>query len=136
MLLVDTNVLIDVLENDPEWADWSLGQLRAHSRIHKLIINPVIYAELSLAFTTIEKLDQVIDSLGLTMTDIPKPALFLAGKAFLQYRKQGGQKSNVLPDFFIGAHAAVGGYPLLTRDTKRYATYFPSVKLIFPQLEG
>lgn len=132
MLLVDTNVLIDVLENDPEWAEWSLDQLRAQSKIHRLAINPVIYAELSLAFSTIEKLDGVIDSLGLAMTEIPKPALFLAGKAFLQYRKQGGRKSNVLPDFFIGAQAAVCGYPLLTRDTKRYVTYFPGLKLITP----
>jgi len=132
MLLIDTNVLIDVLEDDPEWADWSLDQLRAQAKIHRLAINPVIYAELSLAFTTLEKLDQVIDRLDLSIIEIPRPALFLAGKAFLQYRRQGGQKSNVLPDFFIGAHAVVGSHPLLTRDTKRYATYFPGLKLVTP----
>ena len=132
MLLVDTNVLVDVLENDPQWADWSIAQLRAHSKIHKLAINPIIYAELSLTFSTAEALDQTLDDLGLTLLEIPRPALFLAGKAFVKYRRQGGTKNNVLGDFFIGAHAAVSGYPLLTRDTRRYATYYPTVILIAP----
>lgn len=133
MLLVDTNVLIDVLENDPQWADWSVSQLRAQAKIHRLAINPVIYSELSLAFSTVETLDQTIAELGLTRIEIPRPALFLAGKAFVRYRQRGGSKSNVLSDFFIGAHAAVSGYPLLTRDTRRYANYFPSVVLISPE---
>jgi predicted nucleic acid-binding protein len=132
MLLVDTNVLIDMLENDPQWADWSVSQLRAQAKIHRLAINPIIYAELSLAFTTVEALDQVIDDLALTLIEIPRPALFLAGKAFILYRERGGSKGNVLGDFFIGAHAAVSGYPVLTRDTRRYANYFPSVELIAP----
>lgn len=132
MLLVDTNVLVDVLENDPDWADWSIGQLRAQSQIHPLAINPVIYAELSLTFSTVEALDGTLDKLGLTIMELPRPALFLAGKAFVRYRRAGGKKSNVLADFFIGAHAAVIGCPLLTRDTKRYQRYFPSVKLIAP----
>jgi predicted nucleic acid-binding protein len=132
MLLVDTNVLVDVLEDDPEWADWSIGQLRAQSKIHRLAINPVIYSELSLTFSTVEALDRTIGDLGLTMIEIPRPALFLAGKAFVRYRRQGGKKSNVLPDFFIGAHAAVAGYPVLTRDTQRYATYFSGVSLVSP----
>ena len=132
MLLVDTNVLVDVLEDDPEWADWSIGQLRAQSKIHRLAINPVIYSELSLTFSTVEALDRAVDDLGLTMIEIPRPALFLAGKAFVRYRRQGGAKSNVLADFFIGAHAAVARYPLLTRDTRRYTTYFASVNLIAP----
>ena len=132
MLLVDTNVLVDVLENDPQWADWSIAQLRAQSKIHKLAINPIIYAELSLTFSTAEALDQTLDDLGLTLLEIPRPALFLAGKAFVKYRRQGGTKNNVLGDFFIGAHAAVSGYPLLTRDTRRYATYYPTVILIAP----
>ncbi len=136
MLLVDTNVLVDVLEDDPEWADWSIRQLRAHSKIHRLVINPVIYAELSLTFSTMEALDQTLDGLGLAIMEIPRPALFLAGKAFVRYRRQGGQKSNVLGDFFIGAHAAVAAYPLLTRDARRYATYFPSVALITPGLSS
>ena len=132
MLLVDTNVLVDVLENDPEWADWSISQLRAQSKVHRLAINPVIYAEMSLTFSTVEALDKTIDALELTMIELPRAALFLAGKAFVRYRRKGGTKTNVLSDFFIGAHAAVTGHHLLTRDTKRYATYFPSVKLIAP----
>lgn len=133
MLLVDTNVLVDVLEDDPEWADWSIGQMRAQSKIHRLTINPIIYSEVSLTFSMVEALDQALEDLGLAMIEIPRPALFLAGKAFVRYRRQGGAKSNVLGDFFIGAHAAVSGYPVLTRDTRRYATYFPSVMLIGPE---
>ena len=133
MLLVDTNVLVDVLENDPEWADWSIGQLRAQSKVHRLAINPIIYSELSLTFSTVEALDQALDDLGLVMIETPRPALFLAGKAFVRYRRQGGTKINVLGDFFIGAHAAVSGYPVLTRDTRRYASYFLSVVLLAPE---
>lgn len=132
MLLVDTNVLVDVLEDDPEWANWSINQLRAQSKIHRLAINPIIYAELSLTFSTVEALDQTLADLGLAMIEIPRPALFLAGKAFVRYRRQGGQKQNVLADFFIGAHAAVSRYPLLTRDTRRYTAYFAGVNLISP----
>ena len=132
LLLVDTNVLVDVLEDDPEWADWSIGQLRAQSKVHRLAINPIIYSELSLTFSTAEALDQTIDDLGLAMIELPRPALFLAGKAFVRYRRQGGTKDNVLADFFIGAHAAVSRYPLLTRDTRRYSAYFTDVKLIAP----
>lgn len=132
MLLVDTNVLIDVLEDDPEWADWSIDQLRAQSKVHPLIINPIIYAELSVTFSKVEALDKTIENLGLTILELPRPALFLAGKAFVQYRRQGGKANNVLADFFIGAHAAVLGCPLLTRDARRYQTYFPSIKLITP----
>jgi hypothetical protein len=133
MLLVDTNVLADVLEDDPAWADWSINQLRAQSKIHRLAINPIIYSELSLTFSTVEALDQTLDQLGLVMIEIPHPALFLAGKAFARYRRQGGSKSNVLGDFFIGAHAAVSGNAVLTRDTRRYTPYFPSIKLIAPE---
>jgi predicted nucleic acid-binding protein len=134
MLLVDTNVLVDVLENDPEWADWSIGQLRAQSKIHRLAINPVIYSELSLTFSSVDALDKTIDKLGLAMLELPRPALFLAGKAFVRYRRKGGTKNNVLADFFIGAHAAVSRYPLLTRDTLRYSAYFADVKLIAPNV--
>ena len=132
MLLVDTNVLVDVLENDPEWADWSIGQLRAQSKIHRLAINPIIYSELSLTFSSVETLDKTIEDLGLALIEVPRPALVLAGKAFVRYRRQGGNKNNVLADFFIGAHAAVSRYPLLTRDTRRYSSYFANVKLIAP----
>lgn len=132
MLLVDTNVLVDVLENDQNWADWSINQLRAQSKIHRLAIDPIIYSELSLTFSTVEALDRTIDDLNLTMLEIPRPALFLAGKAFVRYRRQGGTKSNVLGDFFIGAHAAVSQLPVLTRDIRRYSSYFPGVALIVP----
>ena len=132
-MLVDTNVLVDVLQSDPDWADWSIAQLQAQSKVHRLAINPIIYAELSLTFSTVEALDQVLDGMELRLLEIPKPALFLAGKAFVQYRRRGGAKTNVRGDFFIGAHAAVSGLPLLTRDTGRYRTYFPSVKLLAPE---
>ena len=132
MLLVDTNVLVDVLQDDPQWADWSIGQLRAQSKVHELAINPIIYAEMSLSFSTLESLDDVVDSLGLSMRDMPRPALFLAAKAFAQYRRRGGSKNQVLPDFVIGAHAAVEGWQLLTRDASRFRTYFPRLQVISP----
>jgi predicted nucleic acid-binding protein len=132
VLIVDTNVLVDVLEDDPDWAEWSIGQLRAQAQVHELAINSIIYSELSLTFATVEALDAVVDQMQLTMADIPRAALFLAGRAFLRYRRSGGGKSNVLSDFFIGAHAAVERCPLLTRDARRYRAYFPTVELIAP----
>jgi len=131
-MLVDTNILVDVLENDPEWAAWSVAQLRAQSKIHRLVINPIIYSELSLTFSSVEDLNEVLDGLKLPVLEMPRPALFLAGKAFVQYRRSCGAKNNVLGDFFIGAHAAVSDLPLLTRDTRRYKNYFPTVKLVAP----
>jgi len=131
-MLVDTNVLVDVFGDDPHWADWSVDQLRSQSRVYRLAINPVIYAELSLTLSTVESLDRAIEDLGLTLLEIPRPALFLAGRAFVKYRRGGGTKRNVLGDFFVGAHAAVSGLPILTRDTRRYRNYFPSVRLIAP----
>jgi hypothetical protein len=132
MLLVATNVLVDVLQDDPQWAEWSIAQLRAQASIHELAINAVVYAELSLSFATVDALDDVVATMQLVLREIPRPALFLAGKAFLQYRRRGGSKAQVLPDFFIGAHAAVQGWPLLTRDASRFRTYFPSVEVIAP----
>jgi hypothetical protein len=132
-MLVDTNVLIDVLENDPDWSDWSIDQLRIQSLIHKLVINPIIYSELSLSFSKVEALNEVLRKMELELLELPREALFLAGKAFLQYRRKGGMKNNVLSDFYIGAHAATSKLPLLTRDTKRYKNYFPTVKLITPK---
>ena len=132
MLLVDTNVLVDVLQNDPQWADWSIAQLRAQAQLHALAINPVIYAELSLSFSTFEALDRVVATMELALHEVPRPALFLAGKAYLQYRRRGCAKAQVLPDFFIGAHAAVEGWPLLTRDASRFRTYFPRLEVIAP----
>lgn len=132
MLLVDTNVLVDVLEDDPIWADWSLRQLRVQSQVHELVINPIVYAELSLAFDSVEDLDNAVDAMRLTMQELPRPALFLAGRAFVKYRREGGKRNNVLADFFIGAHAAVLDCAILTRDTRRYANYFPRVPLVAP----
>jgi predicted nucleic acid-binding protein len=132
MLLVDTKVLVDVLQNDPQWADWSIGQLRAQAQLHELAINPVIYAELSLSFSTFEALNRVVATMELAMREVPRPALFLAGKAYLQYRRRGGGKAHVLPDFFIGAHAAIEGWSLLTRDASRFRTYFPTLEVIAP----
>ena len=132
MIFVDTNVLVDVLNNEPQWADWSIHQLRMQSKIHVLSINPIIYAELSSAFTKIEDLENAVKTMQLKMIQMPRPALFLAAKAFHLYRKRGGVKHNVLVDFFIGAHAAVNQVPILTRDTQRYQTYFPTVRLIAP----
>ena len=117
----------------PRLGRWSIAQLQAQSKVHRLTINPIIYSELSLTFSTVEALDQVLDGMDLRMLEIPKPALFLAGKAFVQYRRSGGTKNNVLGDFFIGAHAAVSGMPVLTRDTRRYKNYFPSVRLVAPE---
>lgn len=133
MILVDTNVLLDVLENDPAWVDWSLRQLRAQSQVHDLVINPVIYSELSLAFDEVGALDSAIEGMGLTLRELPRPALFLAGRAFVKYRRTGGTKANVLPDFFIGAQAAVEGWGILTRDARRYRGYFPGVALVTPE---
>lgn len=131
-ILVDTNILVDIFEDDPDWSEWSIHTLRAQSTVHRLVINPIIFAELSLTFTTFEALDAAIETLGLLMREIPKPALFLAGKAFIRYRRAGGIKSNVLPDFMIGAHAAVIQSAIITRDARRYRQYFPTVKLITP----
>lgn len=133
MLLVDTNILIDVLQDDRAWADWSIAQLRAQAQVHALAINPVIYAELSLSFDSYEALDAALAGMDLTVAELPRPALFLAGKAFVRYRREGGARQNVLSDFFIGAHAAVQDWPLLTRDVKRYRNCFPTVRLIAPE---
>ena len=132
MIIVDTNILLDVVLNDPQWSTWSIAALEAANAQDTLAINPVIYAEVSLAFARIEELEQVLSEAGLTMAPIPREALFLAGKVFLQYRKLQGPKTNVLPDFFVGAHAAVAEFPILTRDVGRYRSYFPTVRLLTP----
>ena len=132
MLLVDTNVLVDVVQDDPQWADGSIRQLRAQSKLHELVINPVIYSELSLSYATLEALDRAVTTLRLRLVEVPRLALYLAGRAYLQYRRRGGQKAGVLPDFFIGAHAAVQGWPLLTRDAARFRTSFSTVEIVAP----
>jgi predicted nucleic acid-binding protein len=130
--LVDTNVLLDLVTNDARWADWSIGQLDAAALKGPLAINDVIYAELSVRFAGIEELDAVLHDARVALEPIPRPALFLAGKAFLRYREARGRRTGVLPDFFIGAHAAVSGLTLLTRDARRYRSYFPTIDLVAP----
>jgi len=132
MILLDANVILDVWDRDPIWHAWSSGQLRKLSLLHELAINPIVYAEVSARFSTSAALDEKLADLELIVVNIPCQAAFLAGKAYVLYRRQGGTKSNVLADFFIGAHAAVLGCSLLTRDTRRYAAYFPTVRLIAP----
>lgn len=132
MLLVDTNVLVDVLEDDPGWAMWSTGQLRAQAQAHDLAINAVIYAELAAAFEGPADLDRALNGMRIELHELPRTALFLAGKAFVKYRRAGGDKRSVLADFFIGAHAAVMRCAILTRDASRYQKYFPTVPLITP----
>jgi len=130
--LVDSSVLLDIFEDDPRWGDWSQDALEKESRLEQLFINPVIYAEVSIAFQRIEELEDAIQVCGLKMTEIPREALFLSGKAFMAYKRMGGSRSTPLPDFFIGAHAAVASFKLLTRDPRRVRRYFPTVKLISP----
>jgi predicted nucleic acid-binding protein len=133
VILVDTNVLLDLVTDDPVWANWSIRQLDAAALKGPLAINGVVFAELSVRFERIEDLDEVLEESGITLEEIPRAALFLAGKVFQRYRAAGGVRNGVLPDFFIGAHAAVAGLPLLTRDVQRYRTYFPTISLIAPQ---
>jgi hypothetical protein len=133
LLLVDTNVILDVVEDDPGWANWSQTRLDAAALQYTLLINFVIYAELSIAYLRIEELEAMLSTGGFRMEPIPREALFLAGKVFRQYRNRGGTKTGVLPDFFIGAHAAVAGIPLLTRDPRRYRSCFPGLDIIHPE---
>ncbi len=130
--LVDSNVLLDVTTDDARWSDWSAATLSRAADAGRLVINPIVYAEVSVRFTSIELLDEVLPETSIRREPLPFPAGFVAGKAFLAYRKRGGAKSTPLPDFYIGAHAAVAGYRLLTRDARRYRTYFPQLELIAP----
>jgi predicted nucleic acid-binding protein len=132
-ILVDSNILLDVFEDDPVWGQWSEEMLEHYSSTHILCISPVIYAEISVGFERIEELEAAIANCGIRMLEIPKEALFLAAKVFVEYRRRKGIKVSPLPDFFIGAHAAVDNLPLVTRDVSRYKSYFPTVELIFPK---
>ncbi len=132
MALVDTNVLLEIFIDDPKWADWSIGHLDAAALKGPLAVNDVVYAELSARFATIEALEAVLDEAGIAMAAMPRAALFLAGKAFQRYRSAGGARTGVLPDFLIGAHAAVSGLALLSRDAQRYRAYFPTIDLVTP----
>jgi hypothetical protein len=130
--LVGSNVLLDLATDDPRWADWSVDSLTRAADESTLAINPVIYAEVSIGFETIEEIESLLPTSEFRRLDLPYEAAFLAGKAFLAYRRRGGTRTAPLPDFYIGAHAAVAGLRLLTRDARRYRSYFPSVPLIAP----
>lgn len=132
-ILIDTCVVTDLADPNSPWFEWSAATLEQLDQQHTFIINPIIYAECSVGFSTIEEVEALFKHLGFAIHAIPKEALFLAGKAFLQYKKRQGSKSNVLPDFFIGAHASVAGCQLLTRDKGRFSTYYPHLELIMPE---
>jgi predicted nucleic acid-binding protein len=131
-VLVDSNVILDVFSEDPKWSDWSSAALAGAAETSRLVINPIVYAEVSIHFRRIEDLDLALPRDHFIREPIPFAAAFLAGKAFLHYRKQGGPRRSPLPDFFIGAHAAISGYRLLTRDARRFRAHFPTLGLIAP----
>jgi predicted nucleic acid-binding protein len=133
-ILVDSNIILDVFLDDPNWAEWSESKLEKFSSITKLFINPVVYSEVSVGFKRIEELESAMNRGGFQMLEIPKEALFLAGKVFLKYRKNRGTKRSPLPDFYIGAQAAILEMNLITRDESRYRTHFPKVRLISPEI--
>lgn len=131
-VLVDSNVLIDLFENDPNWADWSETQLTPLAEAGLAVINPIIYAEVAANFATIEALNAAVQPFNLQREPLRWEAAFLASQAFKLYRRRGGTRSSPLPDFYIGAHASLSGYSLLTRDARRYREYFPKLKIIEP----
>ncbi len=131
-VLVDSCILLDLFTNDPNWADWSENILGKYSQTNSLFINSIVYTEVSIGFNRIEELDGAISQLGIKVLEIPREALFLTGKAYLKYRQNKGTKKSPLPDFFIGAHASVSSFELITRDLSKFKTYFPLIKLIHP----
>lgn len=131
-ILVDSNVLLDVMTEDARWFSWSAASIERAADRFRLVVNPVIYAEVSIRYSQIEELDIALSKTMFDREAIPYEAAFLAGKSFVAYRQRGGSKRSPLPDFFIGAHAAVAGYQLLTREAARYRTYFPKLALIAP----
>jgi len=131
-ILVDSNVILDIVTEDRKWFPWSSDTLTRYAETHILVINPIIYAEVSIGFHRIEDVELALPQSFFRRDPLPWEAAFLAGKCFLAYRKKGGRRSSPLPDFFIGAHAAIARIPLLTRDVSRYRTYFPSLKLVAP----
>ena len=132
VILIDSCVITDLADPNNDWHEWSANTLESLDSDNVFVINPIVYTECSIGYETIEEIESLLASLEFDCRDIPREALFLAGKAFIQYRRRKGVKENVLPDFFIGAHAAVEKYKLLTRDKGRFSTYFPSVELIMP----
>ena len=131
-VLVDSNVILDLLTSDPNWGDWSAGALEMHADESVLVINPIIYAEVSVKLDRVEELDDALPPAKFRRDALPWDAAFLAGKCFLEYRRRGGERRSPLPDFYIGAHAAVRGMKLLTRDAARYRGYFPRLHVIAP----
>ena len=131
-VLIDSNVLLDVMTEDARWFSWSAASIERAADRFRLVVNPVIYAEVSVRYSQIEELDAALPKAMFDREAIPYEAAFLAGKSFLAYRRRGGSKQSPLPDFFIGAHAAIAGYRLMTRDAARYRTYFPKLSLITP----
>ncbi|HFQ13774.1 MAG TPA: PIN domain-containing protein [Gammaproteobacteria bacterium] len=132
-VFVDSCVLLDLFTNDVNWAGWSEKILEKYSQTNSLYINSIVYTEVSIGFNKIEEVEKAMDGLGIKVLEMPREALFLAGKVFLKYRKNKGIKASPLPDFFIGAHASVSGFELITRDSDKYRTYFPQVRLIHPE---
>lgn len=132
MTLVDSNILLDILTRTPDWWQWSLEKLEDSASNGPLVINDVVYAEVSTRYPLLDTVDSILRDLRVDLVAMPRAALFLAGKAYLRYRTAGGVRTGVLSDFFIGAHAAAERLPLLTRDVRRYGSYFPTVNLIAP----
>ena len=130
--LADSNVLLDVLTEDDEWFDWSADRLTAAASTGGIIINPIIYAEVAAGFERLEDLDEALPATHYRRVPLPWDAAFLAGRCFVKYRRQGGARRSPLPDFYIGAHAATSGLTLLTRDARRYRTYFPTLRIVAP----
>ena len=131
-VMVDSCVYLDIFSRDPRWLDWSSRALAEAADKGSIVLNPVIYAEISIRFDRIEDLEALLPADVFEYSAVPREAAFLAGKCFMKYRRRGGRKSRPLPDFFIGAHAAVAGLPLVTRDTKRFSEYFPGLRLVCP----
>lgn len=132
MILVDTNVILDLVTGDPVWSQWSQRELDLAAARDEIAINDIVYAELSVGYRAMEQLDAMLAGTGLVTAAIPRAALFLAGKAYQRYRRAGGIRTGVLSDFFLGAHAVIEDAPLITRDTARYRTYFPGIVLLAP----
>ena len=130
--LVDSYVILDVVSEDEAWMDWSASMLARAAEQGRIVINPIVYAEVSLGFATIEGLDEALPPSYFVREPLPWPAAFLAARAFARYRRRGGVRRHPLPDFYIGAHAAVAGYALLTRDARRYRTYYPKLRVVAP----
>jgi predicted nucleic acid-binding protein len=130
--LVDSNVILDVVTEDPEWLEWSAAALSRQANVGPLVVNPIVYAEVAARFERIEDLEAALPDDYYQRREMPWEAAFLAGRSFLKYRRRGGERRSPLPDFYIGAHALVAGFTLLTRDARRYRAYFPKLRIIAP----